>query len=815
MKLRAKLLLISVCGIIMTIGCCVLASYFYYSKEKNTRVMQTVAEAQHNFDVAMAAKEKVWQTNALQVASNQKIISALRENDREVAHDVLSNLGKVFKENTGFKNVQVHLIDKDLKSFYKSWKKDSYGESLGYSDGYAEVRSTGKSLVAMEMSSKGVRLKGLFPIRHEGEFLGIANFEGGLNSIKRTLKPYNIDFIYYMDAKDLSLAPSMQGKKNLEGYILNQNDVDEAFGAYVEQAGKFKEILGSKYIIDDSYLTFSGRFKGFGGRETGLYLLGIPTDVVMADVYAFRSLIAKLFIGIFVLFFLLLLFIIVFVDRKVIKPITNIALETHDIAVGEGDLTKRIPVQSKDEIGILARNFNVFLEKLNNIIVDIGQNSEVLTTAALELLSVSGQVADNAEDLTGKSNTVAVAAEEMSSNMNSVAAASEEISTNVSMVTDAAAVMQSGLGEVVNNCERASNVTNEAGTQVAETSDRVTLLGNAAQEISNITEVITDIADQTNLLALNATIEAARAGDAGKGFAVVAGEIKELASQTSSATNEIRLKIEEIQRSTNTTVDDVKKVASVFNEVKMVIEEIVNSIEQQSSNAQEVAGNIEQAAAGLQEVNENVSQSSQVSGEIAKDITDVKSYADDMYTKSSMMKSSATNLSDLSAKLREMISVFKVVDNFASTREKVTANADANLPDLMVWGPKIQLGIKEIDDQHKVLVDLINKLYRAMKQGSGYRIVDQIMKELTDYTKFHFGFEEKQFQKFGYPELEEHKEIHRNLVAKVVDFQNQLRGGKANVTMDLMNFLVDWLQTHILKVDRKYLPYLQGKILKD
>ena len=814
MKLRTKLLVISSVGIIITFAVSLAASYFYYSSEKQDRVRRAVEMARHNFDVAMKAKEDVWQTNALQVASNEKIVTALVENDRELAHEVLSSLGMMFKENTGFRNVQVHLIDKDLNSFYKSWNKDKFGESLSYSRGYSQVKSTGKSFVAMEMSSKGLRLKGLFPIRHDGQFLGIANFEGGLNSIKRTLKPYNIDFLYYMDAGGVTIARGMENQPRLGDYIVNQKDVDEAFDKYVNGPGQLKKILAGGFLLDGDYLTVSGKFKGFGDDEAGLYLLGIKTDTVMEDIYDLRDLVIKLSGGLFLLFLVLLVCIFFFVNWKIVRPLTALALEMEDISSGEGDLTRRIPVTSKDEIGILGRNFNSFLEKLNNIIVDIGYNSEVLTTAALELLTVAGQVSDYAEDLTGKSNTVAVASEEMSSNMNSVAAASEEISTNVSMVTDSAALMQNGLKDVVDNCGKATGVSNEAATQVEETSERVTLLGKAAQEISNITEVITEIADQTNLLALNATIEAARAGEAGKGFAVVAGEIKDLASQTATATNEIREKIAEIQRSTNTTVQDVQKVASVFGEVKAVIEEIVSSIEEQSSSADEVTSNIEQAASGLQEVNENVSQSSQVSLEIARDIVDVKSYADDMSEKSKQMRSSAQNLSELSTQLKEMITVFKVVDTDGKRKAQVKSKGGV-IADLMPWGPKLSLGITEIDNQHKVLVDLINRLYRAMKQRSGHQVIDEILSELTEYTKYHFGFEEKQFKKYRYPEREGHMEIHKGLVSKIVDFKNQVKGGKAAVSMDLMDFLVDWLQNHILKVDREYVPFLKDKKLTE
>lgn len=342
------------------------------------------------------------------------------------------------------------------------------------------------------------------------------------------------------------------------------------------------------------------------------------------------------------------------------RSIFQIVLMLKDIAQGEGDLTKRLSIVSKDEIGSLSKWFNLFIEKLNPIILEIGENAQTVTRSSKELFAVSDEMSGGIKKLSGMANSVAVASEEMSSNMNSVAAASEQASTNITMVADSASRMQATLGEVASNCERARGISASAASQVDNASKRVELLGNASKEISKVTDVITEIAAQTNLLALNASIESARAGEAGKGFAVVAGEIKSLAGQTAIATADIRKRIEEIQRSTQDTIQDVTKISRVISDLNQIVMAIAQAVEEQSATAREIAMNIEQASIGVGEVNENVAQSSQVASEITRDIAGVNVISEDMFKQSRQMNQSAMDLRDLSLKLKEMISVFKV-----------------------------------------------------------------------------------------------------------------------------------------------------------
>ncbi len=660
MKLNTKLLSITIAGFIIIFCISLAATIVYYNNVKQVRINKAVQSARQNFEVAMAAKKKVWQTNALQVANSSEVKTALLENDRERASKVLKQLGKVFKENTGFKNVQVHLIDKDLKSFYKSWAKDKFGEKLTHSKGYALVKSTKKSFVAMEMSSKGIRLKGLFPVLDGATFLGVANFEGGLNSIKRTLKPYNIDFLYFMDDAFLNIAKGMEKKPKLANYLLNQKDVDNEFFEYIQKPGIFNRILESEHLKDDSYLSFKGNFKGFSDTKVGFYLLGIKANIVMEDVNAIKNLIFTLFGGLFAVFFILILGIIYFINRTVVSPINAVAKNMEDIASGEGDLTKRIEIKNKDEIGILVDWFNSFVEKLQGIIGDISKNADTLEQSSTGFLTISEQMSEGAQQMAGNSSAVAVAAEEMSSTMSSVAAAAEQSSTNISMVSASAEEMTATINEIAKNTEKTSVTSNETVSKTKTASEKISFLSQSAQEIGKVVDTINDISEQTNLLALNATIEAARAGEAGKGFAVVAGEIKSLAQQTAEATLEIKTKIENIQGSTQETVAEIEGISVAITDVNEMIDSVAAAVEEQSVTTKEIAENVGQAAGGIQEVTENVTQSSGVASQIAQDIANVNQSSSEMSGSGSQIKNNAENLNELSKKLKTTVDQFKI-----------------------------------------------------------------------------------------------------------------------------------------------------------
>jgi hemerythrin len=133
---------------------------------------------------------------------------------------------------------------------------------------------------------------------------------------------------------------------------------------------------------------------------------------------------------------------------------------------------------------------------------------------------------------------------------------------------------------------------------------------------------------------------------------------------------------------------------------------------------------------------------------------------------------------------------------------------------LIKWDDSFSVNVAKIDQQHQKLILMINELHDAMKQGKGKEVLGKIVNGLISYTATHFKTEEDYFNQFGYPETDSHKKEHIAFVQKVSEFKDGFEKGKLSLSIEVMNFLSDWLQNHIKGTDKKYSQFFNGKGLK-
>ncbi len=319
---------------------------------------------------------------------------------------------------------------------------------------------------------------------------------------------------------------------------------------------------------------------------------------------------------------------VAFIVIGITRPLNRVTAAMGKIAGGalDTDVPNR---ETKNEIGDIARTLEVFRDGLaENERLRVEQKrkeEEMAQQLVAERTSIANSFQSRmgalAERFSGSSGEVADAArnlsataEETSRQAQSVTLAAEGASDNVQTVAASAEELSASIREMSDQVSNSAVIARSAAEEAERTNENIRQLSEAAQSIGQVLNLIKEIAEQTNLLALNATIEAARAGDAGRGFAVVASEVKELAAQTAKATDEISMKIGEIQHATSATVTSIQSIVTTINNVRDLTAIIAGAVEEQRAATSEIAANTHRAAQGATQVTNNMSGVGQAAG---------------------------------------------------------------------------------------------------------------------------------------------------------------------------------------------------------
>lgn len=364
--------------------------------------------------------------------------------------------------------------------------------------------------------------------------------------------------------------------------------------------------------------------------------------------------------------------LIFFIIRSITKPLSTLVSSSKKIS--QGDLTEKIDVRSKDEIGQLGTSFNEMSESLRDVIQAVQTSVENVASSSEELTASAGQTTKATEHITSSIETFSNGNENQSEMVEQSAAHLKQMNEGLNEVAETSDVITASSIQSKTVAETGGQLVEQTVGQmktidhsVKEAEGVINGLEHKSKDITNILGVINGIADQTNLLALNAAIEAARAGESGRGFSVVAEEVRKLAVQSSDSAKEIEKLVNEIVTEIETSQnmfkavnEEVKNGLTITDQTKESFSQINEQTAEIAARINEMNTTVRELSKGSEQISKAVNEIADVSRESSASIQDIAASAEEQLASMEEISSSSTTLSQMAEELRDLIKKFKI-----------------------------------------------------------------------------------------------------------------------------------------------------------
>lgn len=574
---------------------------------------------------------KMAETMATFVAQIPDVQAAMANNDRERLSGMLLDSFQAMKKKYAVDQFQFHTPP--ATSMFRVHMPNKWGDDLsGFRHTVVRTNTERRAVFGLEKGVAGLGIRGVVPVFHQGHHLGSVEFgmSFGQPFFDAFKASYGVEVALRLaETNGFKSFASTMGES-----LLDTNEITAAMNG--QEVIRRLELNGRPVAI------YAGTVKDYAGKPIGVVELAMDRSYFVNAMANARN--TTLAIGAIALALGALLAWLI--SRTITRPLHTAALTMEDIAEGEGDLTRRLNANGRNELARLASAFNRYTEKIQTLVREVASATKQLHSASARMNSITEETNQGIHQQQFETDQVATAVNEM-------AATIQEVARSATNAAEAANTADREANQGQHVVRDAIQVIATLAREVEQAATVMQRLEADSREIGTVLDVIRSIAEQTNLLALNAAIEAARAGEQGRGFAVVADEVRVLAQRTQKSTQEIETMIARLQKA-------AQDMALVMENSRLKAQETVG----QATNAGAALDSIAQAVSVISDMNVQIAsaveEQSAVAEEINKNIENITHVAELSAERAHQTATASNEIRQLATELDGLVRRFKV-----------------------------------------------------------------------------------------------------------------------------------------------------------